>query len=199
MLTKLERAPVLAGSLVVLAVFAISVMARHHVVRRHPHHYTIDVTGNHAIPTAELRAAVVDALGGDTAPPFDPAVLERANLMLTVFYYDRGYPYVRVDPLRVDRAHHTITLSIATEGRRFTMSDVRVEGELIGDAAANLAGLGTRPGTVFSRATVMADLEALKTSYKAAGYPHAEVMPLTQIDVEHATIALVFQITRGAP
>ena len=48
MLTKLERAPVLAGSLVVLAVFAISVMARHHVVRRHPHHYTIDVTGNHA-------------------------------------------------------------------------------------------------------------------------------------------------------
>ena len=156
---------------------------------------SITVVGNRAITSAKLAPILVDALGRD-APPFDPQLVDRASLILSRTYWDRGYAAVRVEDPTIDPDSGTLTFTV-TEGPRFKLNDVRVEGELLGTAADNRAHLHVASGTVFSRTKIANDREALARFYQGAGYAFVEVEPFTRVDTDHATIDLVFHITRG--
>jgi outer membrane protein insertion porin family len=157
----------------------------------------IVVSGNQAITSDELGAILIDALGR-TTPPFDPGLVSRAVLVVQGAYWDRGYANARVPDPTVDPGSGALTFTI-TEGPRFTMTAVRVEGELLGSSAENLARIRTRAGMVFSRTMIAGDRETLARFYQDAGYAFVDVSPVTKVDSDHATIALVFQVTRGAP
>ena len=146
---------------------------------------TVAFVGNHALPTTELRAAM-------TSPVDDQEGFERDLLLVSAYYWDRGYANVRVSDTP-DPAHDTVTITI-DEGDKFTMGPVAVVGELDGDAR-DLPKLATRPGSVFSRTHIADDREALNDFYTHRGYAFADVVPRTTIDPRKHTIALTFEIT----
>jgi outer membrane protein insertion porin family len=156
---------------------------------------SIAVVGNQAITSTELGTILVDALGRDT-PPFDPELVKRASLVLSSTYWDRGYASVKVEDPSVDPTSGALTFTV-NEGQRFKMNDVRVDGELLGSAADDMARIRTRAGMVFSRTMIAEDRETLARFYQDAGYAFVDVSPITKVDSDHATLALVFQITRG--
>src|ERR1700684_1403860 len=80
---------------------------------------SIAVVGNHAITSAELGTILVSALGRD-APPFDPELVNRASLILSSTYWDRGYANVRVEDPSIDPSSGALTFTLS-EGPRFKM------------------------------------------------------------------------------
>ena len=54
-----------------------------------------------------------------------------------------------------------------------------------------------RPGRVFSRSLLAADLQTLSAFYQDQGYAYVNVLPLTKVDLDRKTIGLTLEITRG--
>lgn len=157
----------------------------------------VEITGAHAFGEAELRSA---AFGSDEPAVFDGSgaiienAVDQAELRLTDYYYDRGYPNARVGPPVVTPFHVAVPVD---EGDRYTIGSVAFTGTLVGDPAAHLVRMQTRAGMVFDRDAIVGDNDALVARYQDLGYAWAHVVPLTKIDFEHHTIALAFEIAPG--
>src|SRR5262249_15057234 len=140
--------------------------------------------GNHAISSDELVAA----LDGEIVTPagdFDDEVIERDLLLVSAYYWDRGYALVKVEAPRYDREHHIVTVPVE-EGPKFTMSTVALTGDVLGGEPA----IQIREGMTFSRTAIAKDREALATFYQDRGYAYANVLPLTKVDMDAHRIAL---------
>jgi outer membrane protein insertion porin family len=152
--------------------------------------------GNHGATAAELRAEL-QTRRGET---FRQEVFERDLLLLSAYYWDRGYANVRVgEPTRtLSPDGRTIDITIPVEeGPTFTISGVHATGELLDSAKDTLHMLKVRPGNLFSRTVIATDRELLSTRYQDEGYADAEVLPLTKVDLPHRTIDLTFEVKRG--
>jgi len=152
--------------------------------------------GNHDIPAANLRDAV-QTHAGDT---FRQEVFERDLLLISAYYWDRGYATVRVgeptQTLSPDGRMIDIAIPIE-EGPTFTISAVHATGELLDSARDTLHMLKVRRGNLFSRTEIATDRETLSTRYQDDGYADAMVLPLTKIDLPARTIDLTFDVKRG--
>jgi outer membrane protein insertion porin family len=152
--------------------------------------------GNHGAPAAELRGAL-QTRRGET---FQQEVFERDLLLLSAYYWDRGYANVKIgEPARTlsaDRRSIDITIPIE-EGPTFTISAVQATGELLDSAHDTLHMLKVRPGHLFSRTEIATDRELLSTRYQDEGYADAIILPLTKVDLAHRTIELTFDVKRG--
>lgn len=166
-----------------------------------------DITfiGNHAISTADLRAAMA------TRPPgalsflngsgvFRRDMLEQDLSILTAYYLDRGFAAVKIGApdLRISRDRKRMTVAIAIdEGPRFTYAAIDIKGDLIGTPAQQLALIRSRVGQTFSRATLAHDREALERHYQDLGFAHANVAIRPKLDHAHRLVTLGFEIVRG--
>lgn len=157
---------------------------------------TVQFVGNTAVSSDQLRAAIAEHPVFDDTGAIDPAALEHDLLLITSLYWDRGHVQVKVGAPVIPPSRDAVTIRIE-EGPVFRMGAITATGELIGSAKANLAKLRVRPGRVFSRSLLAADLQTLSAFYQDQGYADVNVLPLTKLDFARKTIGLTIEITRG--
>lgn len=165
----------------------------------------VQFIGNQAVSDDELRGAIqtrrADALSFlNDSGTYSQEAFERDLLLVSAFYWDRGYANVKVGTpqLRLSRDKQYMYLSIPVdEGPVFTIGSVHFKGDLIGSAQKNLEKVQIRPGMTFSRTRIAEDREKLSNYYQDQGYAYANVLPLTKVDLPNRRINLTFEVARG--
>jgi len=119
---------------------------------------------------------------------------------LRSFYQNRGYLEFNVDSTQVsitpDKEDIYITINI-TEGPRYTVSDIRLGGDLPipGPELAQLVQM--RVGEVFSRERLQASVKAISDRLGTEGYAFANVNAIPEIDREKLQAAFTIYLDPG--
>ena len=152
----------------------------------------IEFKGNKRVPEAELRKAAALEAG----KPFVRDELERAQLLVSSLYYDRGFVQVRVDTeVGTANAQGVVPAAIVIdEGDVFSIGALHatklggpVEKELLDTVVR------ARPKQVFVRTKILEDLERVNAFF-AARHQQVVVSPMTESDLKKKTIDLTFEI-----
>jgi outer membrane protein insertion porin family len=119
---------------------------------------------------------------------------------LRSFYLDRGYLEFQINSTQVsitpDRQDIYITVSI-TEGRRYTVSDIRVAGEMLIPEEEVRKLIRIRPGEVFSRARLTESTKLISDRLGNEGYAFANVNAVPELDREKQQASFTFYIDPG--
>ena len=119
---------------------------------------------------------------------------------LRSYYLDRGYLEFRIDSTQVsitpDKQDIYITISI-TEGAQYTVSDVRVAGELLIPEEEIRKFIQIKPGEVFSRARLTESSKLISDRLGNDGYAFANVNAVPSLDKEKRQVAFTFLIDPG--
>jgi outer membrane protein insertion porin family len=155
----------------------------------------ITFAGAKQVSAAELRRAVSSAVGA----VYSREAVDRDALALLAVYFDRGMVNARVDSEEPREVRGAIELTFTIiEGDVFRVGKVALKGTPLGPEKDVLKSLMTRPGFVFSRAVVRADLERLRELGRRRGL-QLEVTPLTEIKAEAQRIDLTFELEARPP
>jgi outer membrane protein insertion porin family len=114
---------------------------------------------------------------------------------LRSFYMDRGFADFRWDDVQVaispDKRDIFVTISV-TEGDRYTISDVKLAGEMV-VPEADLKGLiQVLPGDTFSQGRLSATEELMGIRLGFDGYAFAEVRAVPELNKETKEAAITF-------
>ncbi len=119
---------------------------------------------------------------------------------LRSYYLDRGYLEFNVESTQVsitpDKQDIYITIAIS-EGPKYTVSDVKVSGEMLIPEAEVRKLITIKPGEVFSRARVTESTKAISDRLGNDGYAFANVNAQPQLDKEKREAAFTFLIDPG--
>lgn len=119
---------------------------------------------------------------------------------LRAFYLDNGYISFTIDSTQVsitpDRKDVYITINI-TEGDRYTISEVKLAGELIVSPKDLVDLVVTRKGMVFSRKAVTESAQKITERLGDDGYAFANVNPVPDIDRERKMVSLTYFVDPG--
>ena len=152
----------------------------------------VSFIGNEKIPDKELRSIIQTSKGGALSFLSDGGVyqeemFERDLLMITAYYYDRGFINVKIGTpqIRLSRDKKFMYLSIPIdEGPVFEVGTINFKGDMIGDKDAYYNRLTIKPGSKFNRSKVGQDIVRLNDYYKDRGYAYVNVTPLTNVDLD---------------
>jgi outer membrane protein insertion porin family len=115
-------------------------------------------------------------------------------------YLDQGFLEFAIDSTQVsisaDRKDIFITISIR-EGERFTVSDVKVAGELVIPDEEYRKLVTLSAGEIFSRAKLNASSKAIADRLGNEGYAFANVNAAPEIDREKKTVAFTLFVDPG--
>ena len=116
------------------------------------------------------------------------------------FYQNQGYLDFTIDSTQVsitpDKQDIYVTVNI-TEGRRFTVTDVKLGGKLIVPEAEMRALIHVKVGDVFSRQEVTDSSKRISDRLGNDGYAFANVNAVPDVDREQGTVAFTFFIDPG--
>src|SRR6266446_2193445 len=116
---------------------------------------------------------------------------------LRSYYTNRGYLEFAVDSTQVsitpDKDDIYITINI-TEGPKFTISDVRIAGELLLPEAELMRLVQIQPGAVYSREKLTQSAKAISDRMGSDGYAFANVNAVPVVNREKRTAAFTFYI-----
>jgi outer membrane protein insertion porin family len=119
---------------------------------------------------------------------------------LRSFYTNRGYLEFLVDSTQVsitpDKEQIYITINI-TEGPKYTISDVRLAGELLLPEAELNRLILVHPGDLYSREKLTQSTKAISDRLGSDGYAFANVNAVPDIDRVNHTAAFTFFIDPG--
>lgn len=119
---------------------------------------------------------------------------------LRSYYLDQGFVEFAVDSTQVsisaDRKDIFITISIR-EGERFTVSGVKLAGELVLPEGEITKLVMLRPGDVFSREKLNASNKAISDRLGNEGYAFANVNAVPDIDREKKEVAFTLFVDPG--
>ncbi len=119
---------------------------------------------------------------------------------LRSYYLDRGYIDFKIDSTQVsitpDKKDIYITIAL-TEGDVFTLSDIKLAGELELPEDELFPLIHLRRGEVFSRKRLTASADRLNSKYSDAGYAFANVNSIPDIDRENHTVVITFFVDPG--
>ncbi|MCC7413041.1 MAG: outer membrane protein assembly factor BamA [Gammaproteobacteria bacterium] len=119
---------------------------------------------------------------------------------LRSYYLDNGYINFNVDSTQVsitpDKTEVYITVNI-TEGERFTVSEVKLAGELIVPQEDLFEAVTTRKGMIFSRKSVTESSKAVTDRLGEDGYAFANVNAIPDIDEAAKTVAITYFVDPG--
>jgi outer membrane protein insertion porin family len=161
--------------------------------------------GNHAIPDAELKAAMITQEGNlfsflTGSGTYREDAFQRDEIVLQGLYFDIGYIYVKFGKpaieLSPDKRYIYITMSI-DEGEPYDVGKIDVTGDLIEDREDLLPLIGTRSGDRFSKSKLQSDMNRLLDVYKDQGYAYANVTPDTAVDPKTRTVDLTYVFQKG--
>ncbi|MEW5708951.1 MAG: outer membrane protein assembly factor BamA [Pseudomonadota bacterium] len=119
---------------------------------------------------------------------------------LRSFYLDQGYLEFGIDSTQVsitpDKRDIYITIAI-TEGSRYTVSDVKLEGDLRIPEEELRKLVKIKPGEVFSRAKVTESSKLITDRLGDEGYAFANVNAVPQMDKDKKEVAFTFFVDPG--
>ncbi|MFN7086178.1 MAG: outer membrane protein assembly factor BamA [Burkholderiales bacterium] len=119
---------------------------------------------------------------------------------LRSYYLDRGYLEFNIDSTQVsitpDKKDIYITISI-TEGPKYTVSDIKVGGEMLIPEADVRKLIKIKPGEVFSRALLTESTKLINDRLGNDGYAFANVNAVPELDKEKRQVAFTFFIDPG--
>ena len=119
---------------------------------------------------------------------------------LRSYYLNNGYINFNIDSTQVsitpDKKGIYITINI-TEGELFTISEVRLTGNLILPEEELSDLISVRQGDIFSRRQLTNNSDALSTRLGNDGYAFANVNSIPEINDEEHTVAVTFFVDPG--
>jgi outer membrane protein insertion porin family len=119
---------------------------------------------------------------------------------LRSFYQDRGYINFNVDSAQVsispDRKDIYVDVNI-TEGDQFSVSEVKLAGQLPVPEAELMALVSIVPGDVFSRAATAQTSQRISDRLGDEGYAFANINTVPEIDPENRQVALTLFVDPG--
>lgn len=119
---------------------------------------------------------------------------------LKSFYLNRGYIEMQIESTQVsitpDKKDIFITINIK-EGEKFTVSDIKLEGEMLGREAELTSLLQLKKGDVFSGEKLTASTKNISDRLGNFGYAFANVNANPQIDREKKEVAFTVMIDPG--
>ncbi|MBT2970589.1 MAG: outer membrane protein assembly factor BamA [Candidatus Thiodiazotropha sp. (ex Ctena orbiculata)] len=119
---------------------------------------------------------------------------------LRSFYLDRGFIDFKIESTQVsitpDKQDIYITV-VVDEGDVFTLSDIKLAGELELEPEELFPLIHLRRGSVFSRKKLTASADRLNRHYSDVGYAFANVNTIPDIDREKREVAITFFVDPG--
>ncbi len=119
---------------------------------------------------------------------------------LRSFYQDRGYLEFAVESTQVsitpDKEDIYITVNIS-EGPRYTVSDVKLAGELTVPEAELMALVKVHPGDVYSRARLQETAKDISDRLGQEGYAFANVNAVPELNREQRSAAFTLFVDSG--
>lgn len=165
----------------------------------------INIVGNHAYDDEEL----LDSFKLSTptmfsfftkADQYSKQKLAADLETLRSYYLDHGYVNFNIDSTQVsitpDKSDVYVTVNVA-EGEKFTISEVKLAGELIVPQDDLFKSVTTRKGMVFSRKNVTESSKAVTDRLGDDGYAFANVNAVPDIDNEKKTVAITYFVDPG--
>ncbi len=162
----------------------------------------INLVGNHAYADSTLRSKFqLDSpgifSGGEQYSRFKlGADLES----LRSYYLDRGYINFNIDSTQVtitpDKQDMFISINVSEE-HQYSISEIKLAGDLVLPEAELRALLTLAEGEVFSRSKVTASTEALNSRLGKEGFAFANINAIPEVDTENRLISLTFFVDPG--
>lgn len=162
----------------------------------------IKIVGNSAFSESDLLGLFNLTPSGwltwyTDADKYSREKLDRDIEKLRSYYLDRGYLEFRSEPPQVtispDRKEIYITITIS-EGKPYTVTSVKLAGELLGlDAEINQLVL-VKAGELFSGAKTNATAKGITDFLGSLGYAFANVNPNPSLDREKQTADITFYV-----
>ncbi len=119
---------------------------------------------------------------------------------LRSYYLDRGYINFSIESTQVtispDKQDVYLTVNIV-EGEKYTVSDVKVAGELPVDEVTIKALIVMRPGAFFSNRMVTASSDLISKRLGNEGYIFAKVNGIPDVNEEDKTVDITFFVDPG--
>ena len=119
---------------------------------------------------------------------------------LRSFYLDRGYLEFNIDSTQVsitpDKQDIYITIGIS-EGRKFTVSDVKIAGDLLIPEEEIRKLIQLKPGEPFSRARITESSKLITDRLGNDGYAFANVNAVPELNREKQEVSFTFLIDPG--
>ena len=165
----------------------------------------ITFLGNRALPTSELKRVMQTQEGGwlsflTSSGTYKEDTFERDLLIVTSYYYDKGYINAKlgkpVVEISNDKRYLYLTLSV-DEGEQFRVGKIDFRGDLLTDKKEYYKRMTVREGDTFNRSKLVQDITHLNDLYKDAGYANVNIQPLTVIDANTRTVDVTFEAQKG--
>lgn len=119
---------------------------------------------------------------------------------ITSFYQDRGYVDFNVESTQVsispDKREIFLTLNVR-EGETYTISELKLTGDLILPEEDLRRFVISKPGEIFSRRKLELTAEAISKVLANIGYAFADVTPVPTLDRDNRTVAINFFVNPG--
>ena len=119
---------------------------------------------------------------------------------LRSFYMNQGYMDFSIDSTQVsitpDKREIYITISI-TEGEKYTVSDIKLAGEMLVPEGELKPLISVNPGEIFNRQNITDSSKAIGDRLGNDGYAFANVNAVPEVDKEKRTVAFTFFIDPG--
>lgn len=162
----------------------------------------IKVVGNSAFSESDLLALFNLTTSGwltwyTDSDKYSREKLDRDIERLRSYYLDRGYLEFKSEPPQVtispDRKEMYITITI-TEGKPYTVTSVKLAGELLGLDAEIDQLVQVKAGELFSGAKTNATAKGITDFLGGLGYAFANVNPNPTLDREKQTADITFYV-----
>jgi outer membrane protein insertion porin family len=119
---------------------------------------------------------------------------------LRSYYLNRGYLEFTIESTQVsispDRQDIFVTLAVS-EGERYTVSDIKFSGELLGQEEELRKLLRLKPGDTFSGESMTESVKAMTDRYGTLGFAFASVNPIPAVDREKRQVAFNITVDSG--
>ena len=117
--------------------------------------------------------------------------------ILRSFYMDRGYADFRVDSTQVaispNKKDIFVTINLH-EGEVYTISEVKLVGEMVVPEVYLRALIFTQPGAVFNQNVLTQSAEFMQFRLGEEGYANAEIEPVPELDHDKKEAAITFYL-----
>jgi len=119
---------------------------------------------------------------------------------LRSYYLDRGYVNFKIDSTQVtitpDKNDIYVTINI-TEGDIYTISDIRLAGDLIEEPEGYFDLVRLRRGQPFDRKSIVESSDRISAKLSDMGFAFANVNSIPELDEDNKTVAVTFFVDPG--
>ncbi|KAF1023862.1 MAG: Outer membrane protein assembly factor BamA [Paracidovorax wautersii] len=167
--------------------------------------HDIQIVGNQAFSESTLKGLFDLDTGGwlswyTKSDQYSRSKLNADLEKLRAYYMTRGYLEFRIDSTQVsispDKQRIGVVINV-TEGQRFVVSGVKLEGNYLNREDEFKSRVTIRPGQAYNSDEVAETVKAFTDHFGTFGYAFAQVQAVPQIDRATNQVSLVLQSTPG--